>query len=67
MTESEFSDWLSNIAKDLKQGKGTIALVHLDDNHCQTAACGSDLTEAMAPLLATADAMQQSDTNRVLK
>lgn len=66
MTESEFSDWLSGIAKDLKEGKGTIALVHLNENNCQIAACGSEVEEAMLTLMATAAAMQQTDTDRVL-
>ena len=66
MTELEFSDWLSSIANDLRQGKGTIALVHLNDTQCQIAACGSDVTEAMATLMATAAAMQQTNTDRVL-
>ena len=66
MTESEFSDWLSNIAKDLKHGRGTIALVHLNDTQCQIAACGDSVAEAMATLMATAAAMQQTNTDRVL-
>lgn len=66
MTESEFATWLSDIANELKQGKGTIALVHLNESHCQIAACGDAVEEAMLTLMATAAAMQQTDIDRVL-